>query len=180
MQTESFRKLGQFLSSASGGIIVAAAIGALGLFTWQRRDWVFKEQYHRNEVLTDRAVELVQKINVDTGMFIAQANDLIAAYQKRVPSTEISQEIETYNQQQAKWFGSYISDSALIGFYFPRQEMTTKFTEIAQTTEDLDRQIYLLSAGQKTPLEVHEVAERVRSLLGQWNTLALSNLPAVR
>jgi hypothetical protein len=145
-----------------------------------RRDWVFKEQYHCNEVLTDRAVELVQKINVDTGMFLAQANNLIAAYQKQVPSTQMRQEIDGYNKQQAKWFGSYISDSAVIGFYFPRQEMTRKFTEIAQTTEDLDRQIYLLSAGQKTPSEVHEVAERVRSLLGQWDTLARSNLLAVR
>ena len=55
--------------------------------------------------------------------------------------------------------------------------MTQKFGAITETTEELDRQIYLLSAGQKTPMEVHEVAERLRSLLEQWNTLALSNLP---
>jgi hypothetical protein len=46
MQSEIIPKLGQFLASTAGGIIVATLIGALGLFTWQRRDWVFKEQYH--------------------------------------------------------------------------------------------------------------------------------------
>lgn len=177
MQSEIIPKLGQFLASTAGGIIVATLIGALGLFTWQRRDWVFKEQYHRNEVLTDRAVELIEKVNVETGTFLAQANDVIAAYQEQVSSAQLQEEIEGYNKRQALWFASNISDSALIGFYFPHEEMTQKFGAITQTTEELDRQIYLLSAGQKTPMEVHEVAERLRSLLEQWNTLALSNLP---
>jgi hypothetical protein len=58
--------------------------------------------------------------------------------------------------------------------------MTQKFAEMAEATEELDRQIYLLSAGQKTPLEAHEAAERVRRQLEAWDALAPANLPAVR
>jgi hypothetical protein len=169
----------RFLGSASVGIILSALIAAIGLFTWQRRDWMFKENYHRNEIITDRAVNLVEKINIELGHFVSHADNVIAVYAKSASDTQKSQVIENYNSQQTEWFASCISDSALVGFYFRQKEMTQKFDAIVQETKDLDVQVYLLRDNTQVHVEhAHETSEKIKRLLRAWDTLALASLPS--
>ncbi len=34
-------------------LLAGAIVGAVGLFTWQRRDWLFKQQYLRTQTMLD-------------------------------------------------------------------------------------------------------------------------------
>ena len=68
-----------FLNSGFGLLLVGAAVGALGLFTWQRQDWIFKRDYLRAEVMLDRRLNLIETINTELGAYIADANGVIAA-----------------------------------------------------------------------------------------------------
>jgi hypothetical protein len=63
-----------FLNTSFGGVVAAAVFAALGLFTWQRLDWVFKERYQRNQIFLDRQLDLVENVNRDVGKLVALAN----------------------------------------------------------------------------------------------------------
>lgn len=173
-------KLMAFLNSAFGRLLVGSLIGIIGLFTWQRQDWLFKEEYYRSQVLLDRRLDLVERTNTDVGYLIADADSVAAVFVKQSPLDQRNEVINEYNEQQAQWFGTYASQAALLGFYFP-SNVSDKFTEIVQATQDLDVQFYFLTVSdqdnfQRAYNEVRQVSEEVRVLLQAWNDLALQHL----
>lgn len=175
-------KLMAFLNSAFGRLLVGSLIGIVGLFTWQRQDWLFKEEYYRSQVLLDRRLDLIERINTDVGYLVADADTVRAGYQKHVPGNQLSEVINEYNEQQAQWFATYSSHAALLGFYFP-SDVSDKFTEVVQATENLDRRLYLLGKSdqdnfQEALNEYYQASNEVRALLQAWNDLALQHLQA--
>jgi len=173
-------KLMAFLNSAFGRLLVGSLIGIVGLFTWQRQDWLFKEEYYRSQVLLDHRVDLIERINTSVGHLVADANSGIAVYAKHAPPHQKSEVIEEYNEQQAEWFGTYAAHAGLLGFYFP-PDVSDKFTEVVQATENLDVQLYRLSISdqdnfQQAVNEAYQASKEVRVLLQAWNDLALQHL----
>ena len=114
-----------FLNSSLGLLLMGSLIGAAGLFTWQRQDWLFKERYHRSEAMLDRRLNLLEQINRETGQFVAAADDVIAAYLKGVSKQQINDVVGAYNKEQAQWFASSGSLQAMLRFYFPEDKDIT-------------------------------------------------------
>ena len=95
-----------FLNSSFGILLIGSLVGAIGLFTWQRRDWVFKEQYLRNQVMLDRQLDLVDSINKDVGKLVAFAASISAPIARGPVSDEQTTEsVHSYNDFQSSWFG---------------------------------------------------------------------------
>jgi hypothetical protein len=138
-----------FLNSSLGVLLVGSLIGAIGVYTWQRQDWLFKEKYYRSQVMVDRRLNLVEQINRDTGRFITAANDVIAVYSKQVTSEQTKEAVQAYNKEQAEWFGSYGSHQALLAFYFPENDISASFAAVVDSSEELDRLGYYVSTGAK-------------------------------
>ncbi|MDJ0536628.1 MAG: hypothetical protein QNJ70_29765 [Xenococcaceae cyanobacterium MO_207.B15] len=132
-------------------LLVGSFIGIIGLFTWQRVDWVQKANLNRAEVIFDRQVNIIEKINADVGYYVADANTAIESIRKGQPQQRNTY-IEKYNQRQAKWFAVSTSDQTLLLFYFPESENTpqeeklsVKFEEIIEATWDVDIKLQLYS-----------------------------------
>jgi len=165
-----------FLNSSLGVLLIGSLIGAAGLFTWQRQDWLFKEKYYRSQVIVDRRLNLVEQINRDTGRFVAAANDLISAYSKQLTSEQTKEAVQAYNKQEAEWFGGYGSEQALLAFYFPEKDVRDSFGAIVDTSEELDRQAYYVSTGAKNASQAAEVSQKMRTELEAFNRLALQRV----
>jgi hypothetical protein len=173
-------KLVAFFNTGLGTVLLGAVIGIIGLFTWQRQDWLFKERYYRGQVILERQVELVEQINTGIGRYLACADTAIAAVVKKVPPDQRSAWIDQYNAQQAEWFGARSVYASLLGFYFPSQ-VAEKFSEIVSATQQLDLRIYeLTSAGGGDLSQARDAAYQssrdVREVLQEWNDLALQHL----
>jgi len=110
-----------FLNSSLGLLLTGSLIGAAGLFTWQRQDWLFKEKYLRSQAMVDHRLNLVEQVNRETGRFVAAADNVINAYFKRVPDKQRDEVTLAYNTEQTQWFGSYGSLQAMLRFYFSRE-----------------------------------------------------------
>lgn len=151
-------RLGAILNSPLLVLLVASLIGILGLFTWQREDWKQKAKLTRAEVVFDRQVNIIEKINADVGYYLADANTAIESIKKGKPEQEKTY-IEKYNKRQAEWFGVSSSHQALLLFYFPEDENTpkedentpkdekisAKFQEIIEATKGVDIKLQLYS-----------------------------------
>jgi hypothetical protein len=173
-------KLMSFLNSKLGTLLIGTIIGILGLFTWQRQDWLFKEQFYRHQILVDRRVELIEQVNTDVGRFLASADTVVAVFAKQAPPEQIREVIETYNDQQAQWFGAHNAHTALLGFYFPIN-VSDKFTEIVGATERFDVKLYRLSVSDKESFsqavnDARQVSTEIRGLIQEWNDLVLQHL----
>jgi hypothetical protein len=165
-----------FLNSSLGLLLMGSVVGAVGLFTWQRQDWLFKEQYYRHQVMVDRRLNLVEQINHDAGQLVAAADDVIAAYAKRVSNAQKNDVVQVYNKQQAQWFGSYGSQQALLAFYFPQKNMAHRFAEIVSTSQELDLHLDSVWAGKESPEQAAEVSRKIRAELEELNQTALQLL----
>ncbi|MGK7914598.1 MAG: hypothetical protein AB4038_03505 [Prochloraceae cyanobacterium] len=107
-------KILKFLNSGLGLLLVGVVAGAIGLFTWQRVDWLFMQEYLRAQVMLDRKVDLVERINEGVGILVAHADGVIAVIVKpKVPSSQRDEVIELYNYEQAKWLGMILSHHLL-------------------------------------------------------------------
>ncbi|MBA3947250.1 MAG: hypothetical protein H0X37_22160 [Herpetosiphonaceae bacterium] len=89
-------RLGGILNSSLSVLLLGSLIGALGLFTWQRQDWIFKETFNRNQVLVDRRVNLIEKLDNDVGGLTAAVDSVSAALTKRVAQAQINTQVEAY------------------------------------------------------------------------------------
>jgi len=164
-----------FLNSSLGVLLIGSAIGAAGLFTWQRQDWLFKERYYRSQVMVDRRLNLVEQINGETGRFVAAADDVIAAYFKGVSNKQKNEVMRAYNNEQAHWSGSYGSQQAMLRFYFPDNEVDDKFSEIVAGTKELDARLDSVWAGND-PAQAAEMSQKIRGELEMLNKLALQRI----
>ena len=162
-----------FLNSGFGLLLVGAAVGALGLFTWQRQDWIFKRDYLRAEVMLDRRLNLIETINTELGAYIADANGVIAAISKKVPPEQLNELVRIYNEEQAKWFGSAPARSALLAFYFS-PAVRKQFNEgLLKETQSLDVAIYQATDGSVSWQDAWRSQEAVQHHLESWNALAV-------
>ena len=84
----------EFLNSGLGLLLVGALVGAIGLFTWQRMDWLFKQEYLREQVMLDRKINLIEKINADVGALVAHADSVIAVVVKQASNNQRNNVIE--------------------------------------------------------------------------------------
>jgi hypothetical protein len=167
-----------FLNSALGLLLVGAAVGAIGLFTWQRMDWHYKQDYLRAQVLLDRRVDLIERINTDVGRYLAHADDAVAVVAKDAPPSQINEVIRLYNTEQARWFGVRGAHEALLAFHFPGAVRRMFANDVVKATEMLDVSIYAYSTDRGAANQVHalDVAQQVRQRLAAWNDLALKRL----
>jgi hypothetical protein len=168
----------KFLNSGLGLVLVGALIGAIGLFTWQRTDWLFKQRYLREQVLLDRRVELIEKINADVGALVADADAIIAVIVKDAPASQRTEAIQKYNEEQARWFGASASHLALAGFYFPQKISTVFADNVIDATMNLDVKGYQLTKEDtlQTRENAYAASRRVREELQAWNKLAMRYL----
>jgi hypothetical protein len=175
---EPKRGLLGFLNSALGLLIVGAALGAIGLFTWQRMDWRYKQDYLRSQVLLDRRVNLVERINSDVGRYLAHADDAIAVIAKDAPLRQINDVLRLYNSEQARWFGVRGAHEALLAVYFPAPVTRMFANGVVKPTETLDVSIYAYatSHGVASQQRALAVAQQVRQHLAAWNEVALEQL----
>lgn len=165
-----------FLNSGLGLLLVGAVLGAIGLFTWQRQDWIFKQAYLRSEVMLDRRLNLIETINADVGALIADADTVIAAIAKQSLRNQINQVVELCNEEQARWFCAAPAHAALLGFYF-LPVVPEQFTEeLVKSTQALDVAIYQVVSGSLQSAEAWQVSGSVRGHLQSWNTLAVKEL----
>ena len=172
-------RLGAILNSPLLVLLVGSLIGILGLFTWQRQDWVQKAKLNRAEVVFDRQANIIEKINADVGYYLAVANTAIESIKKGSPEQQRTHTID-YNQQQAEWFGVSSSHQALLLFYFPEDKNTPenesiseKYKEIIAATENIDRKF---QSYHKNRSESHYDAARdatnfVQEKLNKFNLL---------
>jgi len=168
-----------FLNSSLGVLLVGSLIGAAGLFTWQRQDWLFKEKYYRSQVMVDRRLNLVEQINHDTGRLVAAANDIIAAYSKGLTNEQKKEVVQAYNKEQAQWFGGYSSEQALLAFYFSEKDIADKFATVVATSQEIDMHVYYVSTGAESPAQATEVSRKIREELEAFNRLALQRLLSI-
>ncbi len=174
---QAMSELAGFLTSALGVLLVGSLIGAVGLFTWRRWDWNYKEIHHRSQLLLDRKVELIENIDNDASRFSGKANEIIIAFMKQAPDEQINKTVEAYNEQQAEWFSKTVSYQVLLRFHFT-QPISDKFTKIIEATENLDRVTYsfALKPDQQTSAQANEAFEEVKAQLSDLNTLVLQQL----
>jgi hypothetical protein len=165
-----------FLNSSLGVLLIGSLIAAVGLFTWQRQDWLFKENYHRNQVMLDRRLNLLEQINRDTGHLVAAADDFFAACAKGVPQEQKNQVVQAYNTEEVKWSGSYGAKQALLAFYFPGKDVGDRFAEIVGTSRELDLHVDSVWQGRENPAQGAEISEKIRRQLAALNRLALQRL----
>ena len=116
-------RLGTILNSPLVILLIGSLIGILGLFTWQRKDWVEKTKLAREEVIFDRQVNIIDKINADVGYYLADANTAIQAINK-AGAVQQAIHIGDYNQRQSEWFGISLSYEAILQFYFSEDKNT--------------------------------------------------------
>lgn len=172
------QKLFDFLNSGLGLVLAGAVVGAFGMFTWQRMAWLFKQKYLREQVMLDRKIALIERINADVGTLVADADSVIAVIVDKDSPNQHKQIIETYNKEKAKWFGLSASYQALLGFYFPDQVAAMFMEKIIGATQDLDVRVALFSrqGTDQSQNAVYNASNNVRSQLQVWNKLAMGNL----
>ena len=171
-------KLVKFLNFGLGLVLVGALAGAIGLFTWQRMDWIFKQEYLRSQVVLDRQIDLIENINADVGSLIADADSVIAVIVKQAPGKQRNQVIERYNDEQASWFSVSVSHQALLGFYFP-DSISVEFREgIVNATKKLDVEVYKYAKNNTIDQrkKSYEASRQVWHQLQAWNKLAMKHL----
>lgn len=127
-----------FLNTDFGVVLAGAAFAALGLFTWQKQDWLFKERYQRSQIMLDRQLDIMSNVNRDAGKLIALAASISAPILKAsVPDDQTYNSIRAYNEFQSHWFGIYEAYKTSIVFYFP-MEIVESFDSVIAAMEDLD------------------------------------------
>jgi hypothetical protein len=173
-------KFFSFLNSAFSLLILGSILGAIGLFTWQRNDWLYKQEYLRTQIILDRRINLIERINIDVGNLVADADTVIAAIFKKASGQQRADAINNYNTRQAEWFGKYTAHDALVTFHFP-QYISQKFRQLTfESTQELDRKLYNYS---RTPIaenykSARKASDAIRSNLEIWNRLTLKYLQA--
>jgi hypothetical protein len=177
-------RIGTILNSPLVVLLVGSLIGILGLFTWQRQDWEEKAQLSRAEVIFDRQVNIIEKINVDVGNYLADANTAIEAIRKGGREQQETH-IKDYNQRQAEWFGVSLSHQALLLFYFPEDEnrpidekISAKFQEIIEATKDIDikLQLYFGNRTDKNYQAARDATNSAEEKLNEFNLLCKTKM----
>jgi hypothetical protein len=168
-----------FLNSSFGVMVSAAVMAAVGLYTWQRKDWEFKEQYHRTQVLLDRQLDLVDRINKDVGKLVALAADISSPILKGAVSKDQTDEsIRAYNEFESSWFGQCEAYKASLAFNSPA-EIVDAFTRVIEATENLD--VSLGSVRTKEGAEqAYEAGLAVYKELRKWNAKVLKDVKGSR
>jgi hypothetical protein len=168
-----------FLNSSFGVMLSAAIIAAIGLYTWQRQDWVFKERYQRNQVMLDRQFDLVDKINNGAGKLVALAADISAPITKGPVSQEQTDEaIRSYNEFESSWFGQCEAYKASLAFYFSAQ-VVDSFTQVIDATGTLDNALGSVSTKDEA-YQAYAAGLAVYKELREWNAKALKEIKGDR
>jgi hypothetical protein len=167
-----------FLNSPLGLLLVGAIVGAIGLFTWQRRDWLAKQKYLRAQVMLDRRINIIEELNADVGRLIAAATAPIVDIKKGASTNQRNQAILNYNDQQAEWFEAYSSYETMLIFYFSASLSEAFNSKVFKAYENVD---ITLSEYQRNPDEEHYVQaynalQNIRNELRAWNDMALMSM----
>ncbi len=168
-----------FLNSGFGILLTGSVLGGVGLFTWQRRDWIFKERYLRTQVLLDRQFGLVDSINRDVGKLVALAASMSAPILKGpVSKDQTDDSIRSYNEFQSTWFGLCEAYKASLAFYFS-DEIVTSFASVVTATENLDVSLQLV--GNRDAAEkAYDAGLAVYNSLRKWNAKVLRKIKSDR
>ena len=171
-------KLVTFLNSSLGLLLAGSCIGAIGLFTWQRQDWIAKRKYLRAQVLLDRRIDIIEKVNADVGRLLASATAPVMCIRKSAPKAQTNEAIKQYNDQQVEWFEACSSYETQFMIYFSPSLSETFTAKVFGAYKNVD---ITLSAYQKNDdkeyfTKAYDALENLKSELRSWNSLALSNL----
>ena len=164
-----------FANSRIGMMLIAALIGALGLFTWQRQDWLFKQRHMRAELMLDHQLNLVERINTEVGTLVSAASSISAPITKGgVSDAQTNEAIRYYNSVQGRWFGMHGAFETSLEFYFPGG-ICEAFDQVVESTQALDISLRDVRSpdGARASLQA---CEDVREALRAWNVVVLSHM----
>lgn len=157
-----------FLNSSFGVVLSASVLAAVGLFTWQRQDWIFKERHHRIQVILDRQLDLTERINRDVGKLVALAASISAPILKGpVSEDQTDDSIRSYNEFQSSWFGLVEAYRSLLAFYFPI-EIVDSFARVMEAAETLDISLTDVRSPHGAD-KAYKAGLAVRGNLRAWN-----------
>jgi hypothetical protein len=164
-----------FLNSSFGVMLGAVILGAIGVFTWQKWDWLSKERYHQTQVFLDRQLDLIDKINRDVGKFVALAASISAPILKGpVPKKETKESIQTFNEYQSSWFGECEAFKASLAFYF-ESRIVEAFEPVIDATGNLDyalKDVWTREGASQS----YNAGLAVYKSLREWNAKALKEI----
>ena len=171
-------KLLNFLNTGFGLLLIGSLVGTVGLFTWQRRDWLAKQQHLRAQVMLDRRIGIIERVNADVGRLLAAATIPVVDIRKNAPAGQKNEGMTKYNDQQVEWFEAYSSYETLLAFYFSPSLSEAFVSRIVGGYEKID---VAVSAYQRDPNDEHyatayDALQSLRRELRSWNSLALSDL----
>lgn len=162
------RALVAFANSRFGVLIIGALIGAIGLATWQRQDWLYKQEYLRKQAFIDRQLDLIEKINTDVGKLLSRSDQVCAGYLKGARSPQMGDVKKSFNESSAEWFGVCDAHNNSLQFYFSA-DVADGFGAVVEATKNLDRTI---GGESLDPKEGYAVGNTVRAKLQLWNSRA--------
>ena len=165
----------RFANSNAGMLLLAALIGALGLFTWQRQDWLFKQRHTRAELMLDHQLDLVERINTEVGTLLSAASSIAAPITKGgVSASQTNEAIRYHNSVQSRWFGMHGAFETSLEFYFPGN-VAEAYGRVVERTKALDISLHDVRSmeGARASLRA---CEDVRQELRAWNALVLGHM----
>jgi hypothetical protein len=171
-----------FLNSSLGLLLVGALLGALGLFTWQRQDWLFRQGYLREQVLLDRRLDVIEEINADVGRLLANATAASVTIKRRASKEQRNEAMQSYNDEQVEWFASYASHEALIDFYFGSDLSNHFHSGIVGAYEVIDKELvdYQRNPDDAHYKSVYDALQKLGTELGLWNKEALASFSGAK
>ena len=167
------KELLDFLNSNFGLLISGAVISGLIVqyiaSRWQRRSWLFEQQYAAEMAMFDKELDqkykLLEDINTAVAAVLAHSRFAIAAYLKSVPAEQLNQQISSYNDAVLKWdsdFGLYLIRLKTL---FPDEGTLKQLESIKARRDDLDVAIYELTSGsEKSPEGSFALLEKISDL----------------
>ena len=141
------------------GIVVSGALIS-GLFvqyiasSWQRRNWVFEQQFTADRTRSEKEMELKYKsledVNTAVATILAHSQFVVAGYVKHVPSEQMNREISRYNDAVLMWDTDFGLHSIRIRTLFENKEVWEKWMAIKAERDKLDVEVYEMTGESRS------------------------------
>ena len=160
-----------FLNSNIGMLLASTLVAGVALFTWQRLDWRAKQEYKRREVILDRRIELVEAVVKDASAYLAHAANVLAAIEKAAGTPQLNAIIQSYNDQQSKWFAASETHAALAELYLP-EKLCSELGIVVEATRHMDVAIYHATQDPAQTQTGYTLQATLREGLQTWSRSA--------
>jgi hypothetical protein len=179
----------EFLNSNFGLLISGAVFSGLVVqyitSRWQRRSWLFQQQYMAEKATFDKELDqkykLLEDINAAVAAVLAHSRFALAAYVKSVPPEQLNQQILSYNEAVLKWESDFGLYSIRLRTLFRNEETLKQWESIKARRDDLDVAIYELTTGSQKPAEsVFALLETTSDLTVELSRHMIAEIQAMK